>query len=428
MDQRLLLIVSTASYRAGAFLEAAAGLGLETVVASDRPQALAGLNPAGHLTLDFRDPAGAARAITDFARVHPLDAVIGADDDSVPIAAHAARDLGLRHHSPEAVRIARHKRLTRERLDAAGILQPHFAAVEVGQGASAAAAVAAHVGLPCVLKPVALSASRGVLRADDETGARAAFERIRALLARADAIAMGPEAAGEILIEEYVPGDEVAVEGLVTRGEFRVLATFDKPDPLTGPTFEETLYVTPSRLQGTACEQVVETTRAAIEAIGLADGPVHAELRVNARGAWPLEIAPRSIGGLCSRALRFEDGGSLERLLLMHALGRDVTHLGREAQASGVMMVPIPGAGRLERIEGLEEARTVEGIESVRITVPAGQMIEPLPEGSRYLGFIFARAAAPEQVEAALRAAHARLRITIAPLEVAANRTGMERS
>jgi biotin carboxylase len=300
----------------------------------------------------------------------------------------------------------------REVLKSSGFPSPGFRSVSVADDPRS---VAAGVRYPCVLKPLALSASRGVIRADDAAQFAAAFDRIATLLRRPEVAAQSGAAARQILVEDYLPGAEVAAEGLLARGRLRLLALFDKPDPLVGPFFEETLYVTPSRLDASRQRAVVESVAQVAAALGLTDGPVHAELRVNQGGAWMLEIAPRSIGGLCSRALRFGDGVSLEELILRHALGLEVDSLEREAAASGVMMIPIPRAGVLRQVSGEEEARAVRGVEDIRITIPVGHELVPLPEGARYLGFIFSRADTPEEVEAALREAHRRLGFVIEP-------------
>ena len=411
MDRVLLLMTAT-SYKASAFLEAARRLGVAVTVASDRAQALAEVNPAGHLTLDFADAPHAARTIAAFAASHPVRALIAADDDGTLIAALAAMSLGLEHHPPEAVRAARSKLATRERLAAAGLPGPWFERVAL---AADPEATAARLRYPCVLKPLALSASRGVMRADDPAAFAASLRRLRALLARPDACLVDAAPDAWAMVEGYLPGREVAVEGLMTHGRLRALAIFDKPDPLEGPFFEETIYVTPSRLdprtQGAVLGAVGEATRA----LGLTHGPVHAELRVSDGRAWVLEIAPRSIGGLCSRSLRFDGDVSLEELILRHALGRDVEALEREPGGSGVMMIPIPARGRLDEVRGIAEARAVPGVTDLRITVPPGHQLEPLPEGARYLGFIFARAERPEEAESALREAHRKLTFLIEP-------------
>jgi biotin carboxylase len=293
----------------------------------------------------------------------------------------------------------------REAFAAAGVPQPRFAVVHPGDEV---AALAGEVGLPCVVKPVSLSAGRGVIRAEDGEAAGAAARRIRAMMSEAD-----EDPNGRLLVEAYVPGGEVAVEGLLRGGQLDVLAVFDKPDPLEGPYFEETIYVTPSRLPASTLVRIERATGDAAAALGLVEGPIHAELRVDDDQLTVLELAARSIGGLCSRSLRFGLGTSLEELILRHALGLSLRGLRREAAASGVMMIPIPRAGTLEQVGGQDEARAVRGIVGVELSVHPGRPVRPLPEGDRYLGFLFARAETPAAVEAALREAHRCLDIVI---------------
>jgi biotin carboxylase len=264
-----------------------------------------------------------------------------------------------------------------------------------------------------VVKPVFLSTSRGVMRADNEEEFATVVRRLDHIVSNPSVARRGGQLAREALVEEFIPGFEVAIEGLVTDGEFRVLAIFDKPDPLDGPFFEETIYVTPSRLAQDVQRQIFETTAAAKRAKGLTRGTVHAELRVNEHGPWVIEVAARSIGGLCSRALRFGEDMSLEELIIRHALGEDVADVQRETQASGVMMIPIPRAGVLREVLGVHAAKAVADVEDVIITAHITQELRPPPEGASYLGFIFSRADTPDRVERALREAHARLEFTI---------------
>jgi biotin carboxylase len=252
-----------------------------------------------------------------------------------------------------------------------------------------------------------------VIRADDAAGFVAAFDRLKAILVE-PAVARCGDPARHVLVEQFIPGPEVALEGLLVQGRLHTLALFDKPDPLDGPFFEETIYVTPSRLAATAQEALAATAQAAATALGLIEGPVHAELRFNERGPWLIELAARPIGGRCSAALRFEAGESLESLILRHALGMTLPALRREGAASGVMMIPVPGRGVLEEVKGVDAARAVRFVEEVVITAHRNERLVPLPEGSRYPGFIFARAERPEQVEAALREAHRRLSFVLA--------------
>ncbi|HEY3240967.1 MAG TPA: ATP-grasp domain-containing protein [Acidimicrobiia bacterium] len=421
---RVLILLPSATYRAPDFLAAAARLGTEVVVASDVAQTIDMGDRA--LVLDLADPEAAAAAVVEAAGRHPFDAVVAVDDQGVLVAALAAARLGLAHNPLGAVAATRDKAAMRTALAAAGtVRQPDFVVVAPGArgvpddpgargvpeniGADVAAA-AAGVGFPCVVKPVSLSASRGVIRADDPAQAAAAGERVRAILAEATGAGDAP-----LVVERYIDGTEVAVEALLRGGRLEVLAVFDKPDPLVGPYFEETLYVTPSRLPADTQAGLVEAVAGAAHALGLVEGPVHAELRIDAEGLpWLLEVAARSIGGLCSRSLRFGAGVSLEELILRHALGLPLDPV-REQAASGVMMLPIPTAGTLVEVRGQAAARAIPGIEGLELSVLPGRTVRPLPEGDRYLGFLFARAPTPEAVEAALRVAHACLEVVVDP-------------
>jgi biotin carboxylase len=422
---RVLLLLPTTTYRAHDFIEAGRRLGIEMVVGSDQKQILEEASPGRTVTLDFSDPARAAGSIATFARDQPLSAIVPTDEPTTEIAAVAAARLGLRHNPPEAARATRYKNLLRERLRGAGIPQPDFRLVQPDEDPADAARRQTY---SCVLKPTFLSASRGVIRADDPAGFVAALVRIRRLLARPDVAekaGRAEPAAGDtahpgtasttVLVEEFIPGREVALEGILRNGRLTVLALFDKPDPLDGPFFEETIYVTPSRLPEATLREIERVTARGVMAVGLTEGPLHAELRINDDGVWLIELAARSIGGLCSRTLRFGTGLSLEELILKEARGDAVESLERERQASGVMMLPVPEAGILTAVQGLEEARSVPGVNEVAITIPVGQPVVPLPEGSAYLGFIFARGDEPRIVEASLREAHRRLRFRIEP-------------
>ena len=406
---RVLLLLPTTTYRTQAFVDAAGALGVDLVCASERPSTFEAHAPDNLITLDFADPAGAAETIARFAGRRPISAVIPVDDLTTVVAATIATRLGLKTNPVAAAAAARNKHEMRQRLSGAGVPVPRFRLVSLKDDPEAAARRAEY---PCVLKPLALSASRGVIRADDARAFVAAFHRITAILRRDD-VSVAGGAAAALLVEEFIPGREVALEGLLMAGGLQTLALFDKPDPLDGPFFEETIYVTPSRLPADLQERISRVTLNACAALGLTEGPVHAELRVNERGPWVIEVAARSIGGLCSRALRFGTGMTLEELILRHALGWKIESLDRERRAAGVMMIPIPRAGRLVAVQGKEAAEAVPGVEEVAITAHVGQELVPLPEGWQYLGFIFARGETPEAVERALREAHARLAFDI---------------
>jgi biotin carboxylase len=415
---RILLLLPTTTWRAEAFLTAARRLGLEVTVATDRELVWTSREPDRVMALDFARPEEAAGRVAEFAQETPLAAVVGVDDDTAVLAAVLARRLGLPHNPIPAVEAARDKLRQRERLDRAGLPVPRFTACRLDEDP---AAVGARVGFPCVLKPLRLAGSRGVMRADDAPALGASMRRLAALLASPALGACGVWAE-TALAEAFVAGREVALEGLVEDGALRVLALFDKPDPLDGPFFEESIYVTPSRLPRELQATIGDCATRAVRALGLARGPVHAELRVDGQVPWVIEVAARPIGGLCSRALRFGDHVPLEELILRQAVGLETAALEREAGSAGVMMIPIPGAGVLERVEGVDEAARVSGIEQVVITAHPGERLVPFPEGSRYPGFLFARGERPETVEASLREAHRRLRFVLS--DAAATVTG----
>ena len=405
-----MLLIPSASYRAPDFMEAARRLGVEVVVGSDRRHPLQDLHPGRQVALDFVDIEAGTNQLEAFADEFPLDTIVAVDDGGALLAAAASRRLELPHNPLAAVEATRNKLLLRRTLAAAGLPSPRFWDVPVGADP---ASLAAQLAFPVVLKPLALSGSRGVMRADDAESFREAFDRLKRILREpANARECGP-LADRILIEGYVPGIEVSVEGLLAGGRLQVLAIFDKPDPLEGPFFEETIYVTPSRLPSDVQDLVVETTARAAAALGLRDGPVHAELRLNDAGAFPIDIAARSIGGLCSRTLHFGAGISLEEIILRHAIGADLPSVSRESRSAGVMMIPIPAAGTLRAVRGIAEAEAVPLVESVTISIHVGGEVVPLPEGTEYLGFIMARGETPVEVESALREAHAKLHFEI---------------
>lgn len=407
MDQSILLLTTASSYRDAAFLAAAARLGVRVVRGIDMPPQLELCAP-GELGLDFADTAGTTQAIVELARATPLRAIIAADDSGSLLAAEASAALGLAHNAPAAAEAARDKYVMRTLLARHGVPVPAFRRCSTGDDFPVLAEL---VEYPCVLKPLRLNGSRGVIRADDPAEFVAAARRLAALLAHVEP---GP-GPWPFLVEQFIPGFEVALEGLLNHGELQVLALFDKPDPLDGPFFEETIYVTPSRLPAEAQAAIAQCAAHAAEALGLRAGPMHAELRINRHGPWIVELAGRSIGGLCSQTLRFGSDATLEELIIRQACGLPVEPASRVGVAGGVMMIPIPGAGLLRRVAGVEEARAVPGVEDVAITAPLNNPIVPLPEGDSYLGFIFARGTRPAEVEAALRAAHGRLRFEITP-------------
>src|SRR5690348_97712 len=403
--KRLMLLLSPSTYRASAFLEAARKLDVEIVRCLDVPEPLAEQWRVP-VAADFSDAETATRSIVAYGTEHPVDAIVAVDDSATILAARAAAALDLPHNPPEAAEAARDKGIMRDLFARHSVPSPVYRRFPLAEDPRR---IAAQVTYPCVVKPLRLSGSRGVIRADDPDQLVAAFERLKRILLGDGNILEQTD----ILVEDFIPGVEVALEGLLTAGELHVLAIFDKPDPLDGPFFEETIYVTPSRLPDAAQRAIADCAARAPAAIGLRDGPVHAELRVNERGPWMLEIAGRSIGGLCSTILEFGSGMCLEELILRHAVGEEIISVERDQHAAGVMMIPIPAAGMLKAVHGVEEAAAVPLVTGVEITAKLNHPLIPLPEGASYLGFIFARGETAAEVEEAIRRAHHCLRFDI---------------
>lgn len=403
---RVLLIAPHGSYRTAPFIDTAVRHAVEVLVVSEGRHSLVGAYADG-LHVDFRDSDGAVEIITQQAVANPCSGVIATDDATTELACRVASSLGLPCNEPDAVRVARRKDLARRCLAQAGLPVPAFRTIDLDRP------LAPQLGgliYPCVVKPLAMSASRGVIRADSREELVQAALRVERIVADEP----DPVERRGLLVETFIPGFEVAVEGLLTAGNLEVLAIFDKPDPLDGPYFEETYYITPSRLGPVVQTGLRGCVETACRAYGLREGPVHAECRINRDGIWILELAARTIGGLCSRLFRFGVGYSLEELVLFHAIGAPRKPVG-DAGGAGVLMIPIPKAGLLRRVEGVRAAAAVRYIEEVVIQVREGYELLPLPEGSSYLGFIFCRAPDPQSAEAALRRAHAELNVVIAP-------------
>lgn len=411
MDGRLLLLIPTTSYRADDFLEAARRLEVAVTVGSDRASVLQQFDPAATVEVAFDDPDRAVGQIAAFHARYPLAAIVGVDEGTATIAARASAELGLPHNDPEAVANASDKARFRRALSAAGVPQPTFRLFESREDPPACARQIN--SYPVVLKPLSLAASRGVIRADDAEGFASAFERIRKILEETRQ-ETGLRAEPYILAEEYLPGGEVALEGLLIDGRLHTIAIFDKPEPMEGPTFEETIFLTPSTLPDAVQEQVIQRTRESVDALGLTDGPVHAELRLtDAHGPVPLELAARSIGGLCARVLRYGAGLSLEEVIVAHALGRDPAELKRVTKPSGVMMLPVPVEGTLRGVGNRQAALDVPGILDLQITIAPNTYVRPLPEGGRYLGFLFAQGDDAAGVQQALSRAAGLLHVDI---------------
>ncbi len=407
----LLLLLPSMSYRGEAFLEAAKKVGVALTVAGDAPPEFLKQAPESFLQLDLYNATTAVSAVVELAKISPIDVVLGVNDGTAVLASTISEALGLPTNSIASVRAASNKQTMRSLLQQEGLPCPNFLVAGIDEKPEN---IIPQVTFPCVLKPLTLSGSCGVIRADDQESYQNAFARIVHLLKTLERPEQ-EEAGRQILIEDFIPGIEVALEGLLTKETFHLLAIFDKPDPLDGPYFEETIYVTPSRLPPAAQTRITESLAKAARAIGLREGPVHGELRINDQDIWVIEVAARSIGGKCSRMLEFGTGKSLEELILLHALGQDLPSLDLKKGAGGVMMIPIPQEGVLERVDGQKEAEQVPGVEELVMTVEPGDHLIPLPEGKRYLGFILARGEQPEEVEETLRESHRQLTVVMKP-------------
>lgn len=411
---RILFFTATTGYQARAFEDAAVAIGVDLIYATDHCHRLGDAWRDGAVAVKFHDPGLSLARVRERLGDRPVDGVVAVGDRPARLAAHVASAIGVPFHPPWGAEAAASKVLTRGRLIAADLPVPWFVALPLDAPIDE---FAARVRFPCVVKPLALSASRGVMRADSPDEFVAALGRLRAILARPDVTVERDPAHREVLVEGFVPGLEYALEGVMERGALRVLAIFAKPLPLDGPFFEETIYVTPPGLNAQSERAMADAIARAALAIGLHHGPVHAECRVNEAGIFVLEVAARPIGGLCARSLRFasREGApqTLEMLLLRHACGEPLDGFGRERDASAVMMVPVPGRGYYRRTEGVEEARAVPGVVDVVMTAKEGQLMEPLPEGHSYPGFIFARGALPEDAVRAVSEAHRRLRLVL---------------
>ncbi|MHB1143351.1 MAG: ATP-grasp domain-containing protein [Thiobacillus sp.] len=401
---RLLLLLPAAGYANRDFIAAAARLNIELVACADYCHRLApgwGLPPL--MSVPFDQPGIALPQVLD-ALKQPVDAVLAVDDHGQALAAQLRVALKLPGNPPGAVTILTDKLRFRQLQQAIGLPHPAFAEIEAGDVNAAAAP-----GFPLVVKARRLNASRGVIRADDTDQLARALKQVQ----RIQALVQRDKDA--LLVERFIPGVEVALDGVLSNGALRVLAVFDKPDPLDGPYFEETLFITPSRLPDATQRELAAAVECACVAAGVTEGAVHAEARVNEAGVWLLEIAPRGIGGLCGRVLAATLGMDSAEIVLRHAAGLPLP-VRADDTAAGVMMIPIPASGIFHGIDGQDEARAVPHITGIEITAPPGQLVAPPPEGAGYLGFIFSRAATPQQAEAALRAAHAALSVRIQPL------------
>ena len=386
---RAVVVLPSTTYRASDFVEAAQSLGVDLVVAAEQPPPFE--MGDRYVQIDCSDPHSAADQLTALGDDVPLDGVIAADDSGVLVAALAGTALGLRSNSPQAAAATRDKSLMRRTLAAEEVPQPDFELLDGERPPDI------DISYPVVVKPVDRSASQGVIRVDRPDALAVAVDRVRKIV--------GDEQA-PVLVETYVDGPEIAIEGLLNDGDLTALAIFDKPDTSDGPFFPETIFVTPSRLPDLAQTEARRVAQAATRSLGLSQGPVHIELRIQDGRPKVIEIAARSVGGLCSRSLNFGlMGTSLETLILRNAIGMEKPELRREFHASGVLMIPITRSGLLAEVIGLDQVREIEAVTGLDLTIRLGSEILAPPDGDRYLGFVYANAVSPETVESALRRA-----------------------
>ena len=409
-SQRVLILLAKTTYRAKSFMEAGRKLGLEISVGSNHQQSLSELVPGSSLLLDPDDIITSVKGIVEFNSRYELSGVVAAEDDFAILAAAAAETIGLVQHSLKGVSAVRNKGSMRERLAGKEGHAIWFQSCDLSEDINS---ILETTRFPCVVKPVSLSGSRGVTRCNNSEEFMIAWTRLKKILASEGLGKGSDESLGEVVIEEYLEGREVAVEGIMDEGRLMLIGILDKPDPMEGPFFEETILITPSRLSALLQNKLMERTEQIAVSLGLENGPIHAEFRVKREEINLLEIAPRSIGGYCSRIFRFQPESTLEELILRHSLGRQVDHYRSQGGSEGVFMLPVPKEGKLHNVFGIEEARSVKGIKDVEITLPTGAQVLPLPDGNQYLGFLFAKGKNPEFVESALREAFSILSVEI---------------
>lgn len=410
--QRILLVMTSRTYRAQAFLNAANNMGVKVTTAGDNRDIFSAQKPQSHIQIDFGDPEAAVDSIQAFHRDFPLSAILSAEDEGIEVAAMASSALGLQHSNVASVNTARDKYAMRSSIRDAGLLSPCYWRFELNHDPKI---YIDKVEYPCVLKPLFLSGSRGVIRANDPKEFMDAFSRIKTLLSSPAVRAQGGRMAKYLLVEVFIPGIEVALEGILVAGKLSCLAIFDKPDPLEGPYFQETIYVTPSSHPQELQDELISTASLSAQALGITNGPVHVEMRINPEGVWVVEVAPRSIGGYCSSALKFDSGRTLEELILRQSIGMDIADDTQSKIASGVMMIPSNTKGILKEVQGVADAKNIKNIDQVIIEARPGQVIQTLPEANRYLGFIFATAENSDEVVASLKESYSYIKFIFHP-------------
>ncbi len=405
----VLLLIPSHSYRTSDFMRAASDLDISVIVGIDTEFVISA-DQENVIALNFSDPEEAAEAISEFRPDISLDAILAVDDAGTLVAAKASQMLELPHNSVSSVELTRDKYALRVALSRSKLPSPGYKLFEATQSQDELEHIADSIEYPVVLKPRGLSGSQGVIRANTSIEFIDGFNRIKKILElESSRDECDADLLTTILVEDYVPGPEFAIEGVLDKGNLTVLALFDKPDPLIGPFFEETIYVTPTSYPDDVQSQIISTVQSACGALGLTHGPVHAEVRLDGDKVVLIDLAGRSIGGQCARTLSFGSGLSLEEIILTHAVGDDINQLNRESSAAGVMMIPIPAAGIFQKVSGVDKAEKISGIESVSIVPTSGDELIPLPDGNEYLGFIFAKGTTAQIVEKSLREAHNQL-------------------
>ena len=391
-------------------MDAATKLDLKVLVITDKSQVFSEYYPEKVITMNFEHWEEGLENIREWSERYDLKAVIGVDEESIILAAKLSESLCIEHNSLESVKLTKNKYLMRRELKKSGLKSPWFKRFSIDEKPKD---IFTELRLPCVLKPTFLSASQGVLRVNSFKDFVKGFELLSDLLTEMKVKKRGGDQVKWILVEEYIPGKEVSIEGIVNEGKLKDLAIFDKPEPLEGPIFQETILITPSILDEHLEFSLLETAQIALKALGIRKGPVHIELRINDKGNYILECAARSIGGLCSKVLEFKGGMSLEELILRSALGRNVEKTQLIDKAKGVMMMPTEKRGILREIHGIKAALAVKGITDVQITIKPGEMLEPLPKGDRYLGFLFAEGKDQDTVKIALQEAWLKIKVVL---------------
>ena len=405
----VLLLIPSHSYRTSDFMRAASDLDISVIVGIDT-EFIINADQQNVIALNFSDPEEAAEAISEFRPDISLDAILAVDDAGTLVAAKASQMLELPHNSVSSVELTRDKYALRVALSRSKLPSPGYKLFEATQSQDELEHIADSIEYPVVLKPRGLSGSQGVIRANTSIEFIDGFNRIKKILKlESSRDECDADLLTTILVEDYVPGPEFAIEGVLDKGNLTVLALFDKPDPLVGPFFEETIYVTPTSYPDDVQSQIISTVQSACGALGLTHGPVHAEVRLDDDKVFLIDLAGRSIGGQCARTLSFGSGLSLEEIILTHAVGDDINQANRESSAAGVMMIPIPAAGIFQKVSGVDKAEKISGIESVSIVPTSGDELIPLPDGNEYLGFIFAKGTTAQIVEKSLREAHNQL-------------------